>query len=448
MMHHELEKYLPANRIMTKLSEREAFAGDKWMKGPTPDVVVRPRTTAEVAAVMCFAHERAIPVTTRGAGWGYVGGAVSNSGGICLSLDAMHSIREVSREDFVAVVEAGVVTADLQRAAREMGLFYPPDPASSAYCTLGGNIATNAGGARCLKYGVTRNYVLGLEVVTADGTIFHLGGRTHKNKTGFDLLGLFVGSEGMLGIVTGATLKLLPAPPARRAIAAVFAAISQAANAVGAIFDAGVLPAALEIADEATFAHFLAQHGLPPQRGAHVLIEVDGQIESARAEIAEIKAVLRAVGAWDIEVADSEIEVESLWETRRQFSASLSASGKRKLNEDIVVPRGKLVELVEFARVLGEKHGVEVACFGHAGDGNIHVNLLLDSAQLERAEAILDELFAQILTWGGAITGEHGIGLAKKRWWPSAASPEVRALHQTVKAALDPKGILNPGKWL
>ncbi len=447
-MQHELEKFLPANRIVTNLSERAAFAGDKWLAGPTPDVVVRPRTTAEVAAVMRFAHERAIPVTTRGAGWGYVGGAVSNCGGICLSLDAMNSLSEVSEQDFVAVVEAGVVTAELQRAAREKGLFYPPDPASSAHSTLGGNIATNAGGARCLKYGVTRNYVLGLEVVLADGTIVNLGGRNHKNKTGFDLLSLFVGSEGMLGVVTGATLKLLPHPPARRALAAVFADISQAAEAVWAVFAAGLLPAALEIADEATFAHFLAQRGLPPQRGAHVLVEVDGQIASARAEIAENEAVLRGAGAREIEVADSEIEVEALWETRRQFSAALSASGKIKLNEDIVVPRGKLVELVEFARILGEKHGVEVACFGHAGDGNIHVNLLLDSAQLERAEAILDELFAQILSWGGAITGEHGIGLAKKRWWPSAVSPEVRALHQTVKAALDPKGILNPGKWI
>jgi glycolate oxidase len=445
---HDLEQLLPPDRIAQDHLSRTNFAGDKWQRGPLPDLVVRPQSTAEVSTVLRYAHQNTIPVTTRGAGWGYVGGAVSSLGGICLSLDALNAIREISGQDFVAVVEAGVTTQALQSAARIQGLFYPPDPASSAHCSLGGNIATNAGGPRCLKYGVTRNYVLGLEVVLADGTILQLGGRTHKNATGFDLLGLFVGSEGMLGVVTGATLRLLPHPSARLGLAAVFPTIAIAAAASNAIFAAGLLPTALEIADEPTYARFREISGLPSQSGAHLLVEVDGTSEGTRAELAQIKEILRESGAQELEVAADEAGVGALWETRRSFSAALTASGKTKLNEDVVVPRGKLVDLVEFAAHLSQKWKLEIACFGHAGDGNIHVNLLFEMDQLHLAEPVLDELFAQVLAWGGAITGEHGIGLAKKRWWPSAVSPEVRELHERMKTTLDPKGILNPGKWL
>lgn len=445
---HDLEKILPPGRIAADEATRTNFAGDKWLRGSLPDVVVRPQSTAEVATLLRYANENGIAVTTRGAGWGYVGGAVTNVGGICLSLDAMNTIREISGADFVAVVEAGVTTLELQNAVREKGLFYPPDPASSANCSIGGNIATNAGGPRCLKYGVTRSYVLGLEVVLADGTLLELGGRTHKNATGFDLLGLFVGSEGMLGVVTAATLRLLPHPASRLGLAAVFPNILVAAEASNALFAAGILPTAFEIADAPTYTCFRQMRGLPHQSGAHLLVEVDGSPESTRADLLQIESILLAAGAQEFEIAADEAGVEALWETRRSFSAALTASGKTKLNEDVVVPRGRLVDLVDFAAQLGQKWNIEVACFGHAGDGNIHVNLLLDDADLAKSEAVLDELFAQVLSWGGAITGEHGIGLAKKRWWPSAVSPEVRTLHQRMKTTLDPKGILNPGKWL
>lgn len=453
-MHPELEDLLPPDRILRDEASRALYAGDKWTRGPLPELVARPRCTEEVAALLRWANQKRVPVTTRGAGWGYVGGAVTNRGGVLLSLDAMNSIREVSGADFVAVVEAGVVTAQLQNAAQALGLFYPPDPASRAHSTLGGNIATNAGGPRCLKYGVTRPYVLGLEVVTASGEVLQLGGRNHKNKTGFDLLGLFVGSEGMLGVVTGATLKLLPHPPARLGLAATFEDLAGAARGVGAILEAGILPAALEIADEATLAHFQRAHGLAPQKGAHLLVEVDGQSDSVRGEIESIAAIAREAGARQVDIAASEEQVEALWETRRQFSTTLTSGGGAKLNEDVVVPRGRLVELVGFSRALGEKYGIEVACFGHAGDGNIHVNLLLggedDSPESghARAQNALDELFAQVLAWGGAITGEHGIGLAKTKWWPDAVSPQVRALHGQLKDIFDPNGILNPGKWI
>lgn len=443
----QLETQLPASTIFRDDETRETFAGDKWMRGPVPEIVVRPVETAEVVALLRLAHQYRIPVTTRGAGWGYVGGAAINCGGVLLSLDRMTAIREISRTDFVAVVEAGVRTADLQRAARDAGLFYPPDPASAAHSTLGGNIATNAGGPRCLKYGVTRNYVLGLEVVTADGTILSLGARTHKNATGFDLTGLFVGSEGMLGVVTAATLKLLPQPAARCGLSAEFRNIADASQAVAAIFAAGILPAACEIADEVTYAYFQDARGDASTGGAHLLVEVDGTSSAARDEIAQMERLLRNTGATEVYVGTTETEVESLWDTRRQFSIALTNSGRRKLNEDIVVPRGKLVELVTFARELGQRHSVEIACFGHAGDGNIHVNLLLENDD-QNADVVLDELFTQVLDWGGAVTGEHGIGLAKAKWWPDAVSPQVRDLHRSIKVALDPQGILNPGKWL
>ncbi|BCM94208.1 putative FAD-linked oxidoreductase [Abditibacteriota bacterium] len=445
---------LPPDRLFWSEDERANFTGDKWARGPLPDVVARPHTTEEVAIIAHFCFQQNIPLTTRGAGWGYVGGAIASQGGVLLSLDAMNRILDISRTDFVAHVEAGALTGDIARAVREVGLFYPPDPASLDHCTIGGNIATNAGGPHCLKYGVTRSYVLGLEVVLMDGTVLRLGGDTHKNKTGFDLLGLFVGSEGMLGIVTQATLRLLPHPRARRALAAHFANIEVAAKAIGAILESGVLPCALEVADAATLRHFRAAQGqIPRVEGSHLLVEVDGLEESVSAEAQLLSQILRSSGALGCRVATTEAQVEELWQMRRSFSASLSATGGAKLNEDIVVPRGKLVELVAFAEQLGRKHSLEVACFGHAGDGNIHVNLLLDTPLSpqeagQRAQPALDELFAQILSWGGAITGEHGIGLAKARWWPGAVSPEVRHAHAAIKTALDPKALLNPGKWL
>jgi glycolate oxidase len=351
------------------------------------------------------------------------------------------------------VTQPGVITGELQAAARAKGLYYPPDPASLNHSSVGGNIATNAGGPKCLKYGVTRHYVLGLEVVLADGTIARCGGRTHKNKTGFDLVGLFVGSEGLLGVVTEATLRLLPLPPGRAAISCGFTDIAAAAAAVQDVFAAGWLPAALEIADRFTLEAargFIGAEHVPPG-DAHLLVELDGRESSVRCEIEELRSLLLAAGAIGPVTALND-DCETLWELRRKFSESLKSTGLTKLNEDVVVPRGRLVDLIDFAAGLQRRHGVPVACFGHAGDGNIHVNLMVadhDRPAVRAAmEAALDELFAQVLAWGGAITGEHGVGLAKRRWWPQAVSPGARALHARLKAALDPANILNPGKFL
>ena len=431
-----------------------AVAGDKWFARGEPAAAVFAESTADVQTVLCEANAAGIPVTTRGAGYGYVGGCVPVNGGIVLDLSRMNRILEISESDFVAVVQPGVITGELQTAVRERGLFYPPDPASLKNCSLGGNIGTNAGGPRCLKYGVTRHYVLGLEAVLADGSVVHLGARTHKNKTGFDLIGLLTGSEGLLGVVTEATLRLLPLPPARAALSGGFADIRTAAAAVEAIFRHGHLPAAVEVADRFTLQAARDRLGSErvPAGDAHLLVEIDGQPAGVAAELASLAALVEEMGATGLQLADSDASVDSLWLLRREFSESLKATGLVKLNEDVVVPRGRLVDLIEFARDLQERSGFPIACFGHAGDGNIHVNIMVGDAEQpdvrERADAALDALFSQILEWSGAITGEHGIGLAKKRWFPQAVDPATRALHRTIKHAMDPNGILNPGKFV
>jgi glycolate oxidase len=447
-----LKKILPGE-IFLEPATLEKYAGDKWFAAHRPDAVALPRSTKSVAAILRFANHHRIPVTPRGAGHGYVGGCVPVLGGIVLSLERMNRIREISRRDFVAVVQPGVNTKKFQETVERRGLFYPPDPASRADNFIGGNIATNAGGPRCLKYGVTRDYILGLEVVLAGGAIVRLGSRTHKNKTGFDLHRLFVGSEGLLGVITEATLKLIPLPPFRVNLAVGFDSMNAAVRALQSIFAAGYLPCAAELADEFTLAAAVKRTQSKRLLGckAHLICELDGQQNSVRKEIAAVEKIVRRQKPLFVERGSGNKECEAIWQIRREFSYALRDTGLTKLNEDIVVPRGKLEALFKFAAMLRRKHGLPVACFGHAGDGNIHTNVMVDYNQpgaKQRAGAALDELFRQVIAWGGAISGEHGIGLAKKRWWPLAVSKEVRALHGTVKHALDPKGILNPGKFV
>ena len=432
-----------------------AHSGDKWFAAEAPEVVVFARSTSDVSKLLKLASERKTPVTARGAGFGYVGGCVPAKRGIALSLMRMNRIKEIHFADAVAVVEPGVITAELKAVARAQKLFYPPDPASMKDCSIGGNVATNAGGPRCLKYGVTRNYVIGLEAVIANGEVLRTGGRVHKNKTGFDLVGLFVGSEGLLGVVTEITLRLLPLPPARATISAAFAKMSEAAAIVQEIFAKGFLPASLEIADSFTLEAARKDLGqaLVPKGNAHLLVDLDGQDESVRSEAGAIRKLIASKKPNTLELATGEEDCEKLWALRRQFSNSLRATGLTKLNEDVVVPRSLIVDLVQFAERLSAKSGFPIACFGHAGDGNIHINIMADRYNRDavvrgKVEAALDDLFAQILAWGGVITGEHGIGLAKKRWWPDATSEPVRDLHRKLKNILDPHGILNPGKFV
>jgi glycolate oxidase len=384
-----------------------AHSGDKWFASHPPGAVVFAKSTADVSKLLQFASREKVPVTARGAGFGYVGGCVPACGGIALSLMRMNRIKEINFADAVAVVEPGVFTGELKRAVRAQKLFYPPDPASMKDCTIGGNVATNAGGPRCLKYGVTRNYVIGLQVVLANGQVLRTGGRVHKNKTGFDLIGLFVGSEGMLGVVTEVTLRLLPLPPARATLSAAFATAPQAAEAVQAIFAAGFLPSALEIADHFTLEAARRDLGekIVPEGSAHLLVDLDGQEASVRSEAAAICKLVEMKKPNAVQIANGEADCEKLWELRRQFSNSLRATGLTKLNEDVVVPRSHLVDLMEFTARLQAKHGFPIACFGHAGDGNIHVNIMAerynrDPAVREKVERALDDLLSRCLHGG------------------------------------------------
>lgn len=451
----DLRRLLGPERVADDSASLLEHAADRWFASRSPDVVVFAASTDDVSKVLAYASQHHVPVTPRGAGVGYVGGCVPLRGGIVLSVARMQRIKEIHFEDGVAVVEPGVITGRLQAEARKQGLFYPPDPASLKECSIGGNLATNAGGPRCLKYGVTRHYVLGLEAVLADGRVLRAGGRTHKNKTGFDLVSLFVGSEGLLGIITEATLRLLPLPPARASLSASFATFAEAAAAVQAIFRAGFLPAALEIADAFTLQAAREHCGtaIVPAGEGHLLVDLDGQPESVRSEAHSLEQLLSGLHALDVKKAVGETDCEVLWELRRKFSASLKATGLTKLNEDIVVPRGRLVDLAAFADDLRRRSGYPIACFGHAGDGNIHVNIMAagykeDPAVREKVQVALDELFTQVLAWGGAITGEHGIGIAKQRWWPQAVSDVSQSVHASLKRALDPQGLLNPDKFV
>ncbi len=457
LKHDLLNLLSDPSSIIEDLDRRTLLGKDEWFAAAVPDIAVAPNTAQEIAAVLAYANKNNIPVTTRGAGYGYVGGCVPITGGILLSTERLHEILEVHAGDFVAVVQPAVITSQLQEAAEAKGLFYPPDPASREHCSIGGNIATNAGGPRCLKYGVTRNYVLGLEVALADGSLVRLGGRTHKNKTGFDLLGMFIGSEGLLGVITEATLRLLPMPPARATLSAGFTTMREAAAAVQNIFHAGYLPAAIEVADHFTLE--AARRDLPseiknviPPGAAHLLVEIDGQVESIKGESLTLKKLLAENKAIQVEHAITPEECDRLWNLRRSFSMALRATGLIKLNEDIVIPRSRLVDLIDFAEKLQAQSGFPIACFGHAGDGNIHVNIMVSQEQQreEKAtiETFLNLLFTQVLDWGGSITGEHGIGLAKLPWWKQATTPAVRNLHTQLKRALDPNNILNPGKFV
>ena len=357
-MQQALAELLGSSKVSAAPEDLSTHAIDKWNFSAPPEVVVFAENTEDVSKTLAFAHEEKIPVTTRGAGIGYVGGAVPIKGGIVLSVARMNRILELTPADGLAVIQPGVITKTLQDAAAEQGWYYPPDPASLKECSLGGNIATNAGGPRCLKYGVTKNYVMGLEVVLADGTITRVGGRCHKNKTGFSLTELFVGSEGLLGIVTEATLRIIPHPQRRAMLTATFARFSEAAAAVQNILNSGHLPSALEITDAFTLQaarNYLGADTLPDGE-AHLIVEIDGRNSAVEAELPELESLLRGAGALSIEAHRDQEACEAVWKLRREFSYSLRATGLTKLNEDIVVPRSKLVELVEFAQTLAAKN--------------------------------------------------------------------------------------------
>ena len=441
-----------ASRVRRSPQEIAPYAADALGIPHPPDVVALPADTGEVAALVRLCAAARVPLVVRGAGTGYTGGAVPTSGGLVLSMERMNRILEIDEQNLVAVVEPCVITADLQRAVEAVGLFYPPDPASLEWSSLGGNVAECAGGPRAFKYGTTKHYVLALEVVLPTGEIIRTGTKAVKNVVGYDLTHLLVGSEGTLGVITRITLRLLPLPPARATLSASFTDVRQACAAVSELIRRRAVPAAIELIDADSLRAIERHAGravAAPGAEALVIAECDGAPAAVQDEMARVEEACRAVGAMRVIRASDDRTRDELWDARRQLSLALRASGLHKINHDVVVPRGRIPDLFEAIDRLRREYRLRIAAFGHAGDGNIHVNLMIDRTDAdegERARHAERSLFETVVALEGSISGEHGIGFAKRGYVGLELSSDVIALMRRVKAAFDPAGILNPGK--
>jgi glycolate oxidase len=450
-----LRREFDPDRVLDDSSTLAHYGRDASGLGPfAAEAVVFATCPAEVAILLRLADEHGFPVTPRGAGTGLTGGALPVRGGVVLSLERMTAILDLDDSSLVAAVEPGVVTGELQRTVEALGLFYPPDPASLGVCTLGGNVAHNAGGPRALKYGVTREYVLGLEAVLIGGRTVRCGRRTFKGVTGYDLTAMFVGSEGTLGVVTQITLKLLPAPRALATLLAVFPDAFAAGEAVTAILRCGQLPRALELIDRRSIAELRAHtaYRFPPAAGAVLICELDGEPEGFDSALAACAHACERAGAIELIQAFDERERESLWAARRAVYPALVAAYPRMRTEDICVPRAAIPEALRRIDRLASEHEVQVATIGHAGDGNLHLALLRGADDPEtgdggsRLDALSADLLRASLELGGTVTAEHGIGHAKRQYLPWEVSPEAVSLQRQIKHVFDPKGLLNPGK--
>ena len=418
-----------------------------------PEVIVLPATTEQVSRVVKLAAQARVPLVPRGMGSGLAAGSIPiPGGGIVICLTRMNHILEIDTQNATLRVEAGVVTADLQNEVEKHGLFYPPDPSSIRHSTIGGNIACNAGGPRCLKYGVTGDYVLGLTVVLADGRILNTGGKPIKDVTGYDLNGLFTGSEGTLGLITEALLRLVAKPRCARTALAEFVSLSDASRTVNAILVAGIVPATLELMDQtAIICIEEAMHlGLPVDAEAVLLIETDGADgQSVDREIEACSKICQENGARSVKIAQTEAERAGLWKARRSISPSLARKSPNKLGEDITVPRSAIPEVIQRLRAISAKYGLPIVIFGHAGDGNLHPNILFDKRQPEqwaKVEQMVAEIFEASLALGGTLSGEHGVGVLKRPYLEKALGPVSIDIQRQIKQALDPLNILNPGK--
>jgi glycolate oxidase len=448
----DLRAVFPPGRLVAGDPERlEAYGRDEADLGVfPPDAAVLVESAEEVRAVFAAATRHRVPVIPVAARTGKSGGVLAVRGGIAVSTERMTRILEVSPEDLVARVEPGVVTGVLQAEVERHGLFYPPDPNSLDTCTIGGNVAENAGGPRALKYGVTRDYVLGLTAVVPTGEVLRLGRRSIKGVAGYDLTALLVGSEGTLGIVTEVTLKLVPRPRHVSTALVTFPSVEAAARAVSRVLAAGVLPRCLELLDDVSIAAAARTSPLPlpAGAGAALLVETDGNDEEqVFAEIVRIAEVVRGDAAGEVIVAQNEAQRREVWETRKFLSANLKSLHPMKLSEDVAVPRSKIPELVARAKAIGRARGLAVATYGHAGDGNLHCNVLFDRPDERPAvDLAVAEILRAAVDLGGTITGEHGVGLAKRDFLEYEQGREVVALERRLKAVFDPLGILNPGK--
>jgi glycolate oxidase len=446
----ELEKALSARQVSVDPEQIENYSKDESNAGEfPPDLVVFPETTAQVSSIFRTCQRLGVPVTPCGARSGKSGGSLPVHRGVAMSLERMNQIKTISREDLIAIVEPGVITGELMKAVEAQGLFYPPDPNSLEFCTLGGNVAENAGGPRALKYGVTRDYVIGLEWVLPSGEVLKVGRRTIKGVAGYDLVGLFVGSEGTLGVATEITLQLIPLPRQVRTSLVLFRSVLDAATAISAVLAAGILPRTLELLDDVAIRAVEKQVPLfPPGTGAALIAEIDGnQEEAVLSELATLGEVCAAKGAIETLVAQDHSQREKLWAARRVLSNSLKSLKRWKISEDIAVPRSRMVEVISTLKALGETMGLTIATYGHAGDGNLHANILYDrSDQQPAVQEAIERMLRLTVEVGGTITGEHGIGLSKRDFLPWEQSEKLIDLQKRLKDFFDPSGLLNPGK--
>jgi glycolate oxidase len=445
----DLEKRLGPSKVLTGRDACDAYASDESdIPGKTPDVVVLAATREDIAAVLEIADRRDVPVVPRAAGTGRTGGAVCVAGGIVLATHALAKIKDIDRKDLVAVVEPGVVTGALHAACEKEGLFYPPDPNSLDSCMIGGNVAENAGGPRAFKYGVTREYVLGLEVALMGGQMLRTGKRTVKGVTGYDVTALLVGSEGTLGVFTEATLRLVPKPPEVATVLALFEDVHTCGAKVAEIVAAGLVPRCIELLDRRTIEAVRSQVAIDPRAGALLLIEVDGDAPAVERQLSTLGDLLaRGRGVVDVVAAQDAAQRARLWAARRALSPATRKLARHKISEDVVVPRSRVPDLLGRVERIGEETGARHLTYGHAGDGNLHVNFLWnDESERPAVDRALLLLMKATVEMGGTLSGEHGIGLTKSEYLPLEQSAELIALQQKLRRVFDPKDLLNPGK--
>jgi len=448
----QLQKTAGKEAVLTSKEDLNAYSYDgttTWAH--MPDVVVLPTTTEQVSQILKLANENKIPVTPRGGGTNVSGGSIPIKGGIVLCITRMNKILNINKTNFTAIVEPGVVLQDFNMALAKEGLFYPPDPQSFLGCTIGGTVAENAGGPYCVKYGVTKQYVLGLEVVLANGYVMKLGGVTVKNRTGYELMMLFTGSEGTLGVITKITLRLLPMPPANKTMMAIFDDMAVGGQAVSNIMASGVVPAKVEFVDNFVIRRIeeMTPMGLPVDAKALLLLQADGSPAAVEAESEQIVDILKKSGAREVKVAKDANEAAMYWKMRSAGFAAVFGASRTVMAEDVAVPRDKLAEFIQKLGEISQRTGFFIQYLGHAGDGNLHPSVFTDIRNKEefaRAQKVIEEIFDTALSLGGVLSGEHGIGLEKQRFLKRAMDPVALDLMKKIKDLLDPNHILNPGK--
>ncbi len=445
-------KYLLKDRYLDDKLGRLQYAYDATQKIFMPDAVVFPINTEEISDIMKIAYENEIPVVAKGWGSGFTGGALNIKGGIALSLEKMDKIIELDEDNLMVWVEAGLANYELQEFLKPYGLIFPPDPSSWKFSTIGGNIAENAGGPRAVKYGVMKDWVKGLEIVMPDGTILKVGSKNMKDVAGYDIVDLIVGSEGTLAIVSKALLKLYPKPEHKKTMQIIFNDMQIAAKTVSSIIKNKVIPTSIEFVDkDAIMTVEDALHlGLPLEADAILIIEVDGSESEVEENVKKIEDVCRDIdGIISLKIAKDEKEADEIWIARRTISPTLKRIADGKINEDIVVPVSKLAEMIKASQNISKKYNLPIVNFGHAGDGNIHTNIMYHTEskdETERANQAMDAIFVACLSLGGSITGEHGVGITKQDYLEKQVGRQSIELYRSIKRAFDPKNILNPGK--